>query len=130
MCLVGYYYWMVFCGLLFGFPPVMYHGPLFMSFGKDFTGFCLVSLPVMYLGLYTCYLDANPLAVYLLLGWYSVGCFIWFNCLLSFGYHHVDFLTLPVYPISSVSILSYCYRMVCASLPVTCEAHPVEIRVW
>ena len=114
-----YVIWKVFRGFCLVFLPVMYQGPLFMSFGRYFVGFCLVFLPVMYLG-----------AVYLLFGWYSVGCFILFTCLLSFGYRHVDFLTLPVYRISSVSILSYCYPMVCASLPVACEAHPVEIRVW
>ena len=118
MCLWGYYYLMVFDGLSFGFPPVMYLGPLFMSFGRYFIGFYLVFPPVMYVG-----------AVYLLFGWYYVGCFILFTCLLSFGYRHVDVLTLPVYHISSVSILSDCYPMVCPSLPVACEAHPVEIRV-
>jgi len=119
MCLWGNYYWMVFRGLSFGFPPVMYQGPQFMSFGRYFVGFYLVFLPVIYHG-----------AVYLLFECYSVGGFILFPCLLSFGYRHVDFLTLPVYRISSVSILSYCYPMVCASQPVACEAHPVEIRVW
>jgi len=82
-------------------------------------GFGLVLLPVMYLG-----------AVYCMLEWYSIGWGIWFICLLSFGYCNMDFLTLPVYRISSISILSYCYPIVCASLPVACEAHPVEIRVW
>jgi len=119
MCLWGYYYWMVFRRLSFGIPPVMYQGPLCMSFGRNFVGFCLVFLPVMYLG-----------AVYLLFGWYSVGCFVSFTCLLSFGYHHMDFFTLPVYRTSSVSIISYCYPMVRESLPVACEAHLVEIRVW
>ena len=42
----------------------------------------------------------------------------------------MDILSLPVYRISSISIISHCYPMVCASLPVACEAHPVEIRVW
>jgi len=68
-----------------------------MSFGKYFVGFCLVFLPGIYLG-----------GVYLLLGWYSVACFILFTCVLSFGYCHVNFLTLPVYRISSKSIFSYC----------------------
>jgi hypothetical protein len=89
-----------------------------MSFGMYFVGFCLVFLRFMCLG-----------DVYLLFGWYSVGYFIIFTYLLSFGYHHMDFLTLPVYCISSVSILFYCYPMVCPSLPVACEAHLVEIRV-
>jgi len=63
--------------------------------------------------------------------WMVLRClFDLFTCLLSFGYRHVEFLALPVYHISSVSISSYCYPMVCASLPVACEAHPVEIRVW
>jgi len=79
-------------------------------------GFGLVLLPVMYLG-----------AVYWKFEWYSIGWCIWFICLLSFGYCNMDFLTLPVYLISSISILSYCYPIVCASLPVACEAHPVEI---
>ena len=119
MCLWGYYYWMVFGGPLFGFPPVMYQEPRLMSFGTNFVGFCLVFLPVMYLG-----------AVYLLLGWYSIGCLILFICLLSFGYRHVDFLTLSVYHISSISILSYCYPMVCVSLPVASDTDLVEIGVW
>jgi len=89
---------MVFRGLSFGFPPVMYQGTLFMSFGRYLGGFYTVFLPDMYLG-----------AVYLSFGWYSVGCFSLFNCFLSFGYHHVDFLTQPVYRISSVSILFYHY---------------------
>jgi len=110
---------MVFRGLSFGFPLVMYQGPLFLSFGRYFIGFGLVFLPVMYLG-----------AVHLLFGWYSVHCFILVICLLVFGYRRGYFLTLPVYGISSVSNLSYCYSMVCASLPVACKAHPVEIRVW
>ena len=119
MSLWGYYYWMVFRRLPFGFPPAMYCWPMCMSFGWYSVGLYLVFLPVMDRG-----------AVYLLFGWYSVGCFILFTCLLSFGYGHVDFPTLPVYCISSVSILSYCYPIVCASLPVACEAHPVGIRVW
>ena len=82
-------------------------------------GFCLVLLPATNLG-----------AVYLLFEWYSVDSVILFTCLLSFGYRQVDFLTLPVYRISSVSIVSYCFPMVCALLPVACEAHPGEIRVW
>jgi len=94
-CLWGDYYWMVFRGLSFGFPPVMYQGPLFMSFGRYFVGFYLVFLPVRYLG-----------TVYLSFVWNSVGSLILFNCLLSFGYRQVDFLTLPVYRIASVSILS------------------------
>ena len=69
-------------------------------------------------------------AIYLLFGWYSAGWFVLFTCLVSFGYHHVDFLTVPGYHTSSVSILSYCYSMVHASLPVACEAHLVEMRVW
>lgn len=47
-------------------------------------------------------------AVHLLLGWYSVGCFDSFTCLLSLGYHQMDLLTLPVYDISSIPIVSYC----------------------
>ena len=39
-------------------------------------------------------------------------------------------VTLPVYRISFISISSYCYPIVCASLTVACEAHPVEIKVW
>jgi len=38
--------------------------------------------------------------------------------------------TLPVYCTSSLSILSCSYPMVCASLPVACEAHLGEIRLW
>ena len=66
-------------------------------------------------------------ALNLLFGWYSVGCIVSCTCLLSFPYCHVDFLTLPVYPTSSMSIFSYCYPMVQALLAVACEDHPVEI---
>ena len=119
MCLWGNDYGMVFHGISLGVLPVMYQGSLFMSFGRYFVGICLVFLPVMYLG-----------AVYQLFGWYFVGCFVLFTCLLLFVYHQVDFLTLPVYRFSSISILSYCNPIVCALLPVACEAHPVGIRVW
>jgi len=51
-----------------------------------------------------------------------------FQC--AVGYRHVDFRILPVYRISSVSIVSSCYPMVCALLPVTCGAHPVDRGVW
>jgi len=90
-----------------------------MTYGRYFVGFRLLFQPVTYLG-----------AIYLLFGWYSAGWFVLFTCLVSFGYHHVDFLTVPGYHTSSVSILSYCYSMVHASLPVACEAHLVEMRVW
>jgi len=113
------YHWMVFRGRWFGFPPVTYQGPLVLSFGWYFVGFCLVFLLVTYLG-----------AVYLLFGWYSVGCFVLFTSVLSFGYCHMAFHTLPGYRMSSVSILFYVYPMVCASLPVACAAHPVEMKVW
>ena len=53
-------------------------------------------------------------AVYLIFEWYSTGWFILFACLLLFGYRDMDFLTLPVYCISPISILSYCYPMACA----------------
>jgi len=119
MYLGDYYYWMVFCGCWFGFLPVTYHGQLVLSFGWYFMGFCLVFLLVMYLG-----------DVYLIFGWYSIRCFVSFACLLSLGYCHMAFLTLPGYRMSSVSILSYGYPIVCASLPVACEPHLVQIKVW
>jgi len=73
-------------------------------------------------------------------GHVSRGClavlwmvFRWLFCyvylFIVFGYCHVAFLTLPVYRISSVSILSYCYPLPCATLPVACEEYPVEMRL-
>jgi len=119
MCVWGYYYRMVSGGLLFSVPPVKYQGPLCMSFGRYFVGHCLVFLLVMYLG-----------AVYLLFGWYSIGCFDSFTWLLWFGYHDVDCFTLAIYYTWSISIVFYCYPMIHASLPVACEADRLEIRLW
>jgi len=119
MCGWGDYYEMVFRRLSFGFPQVIHQVPLIMSFGRYFMCLCLIFLPVMYLG-----------ALCLIFGWYLVCWFILFTCLLWFRYRQVDFHTLPVYHISSVSILSYCYSTVCASLPVACEVYLVVIRVW
>jgi len=119
MCLLNYYYWIIFHRLWFSFPLVMYQGLLFESFGRYFVVVWLGFLPVMYLG-----------AVYPWFGWYCVFCIVSFTCLLSFVYHHVDFHTLCVYHISSIWILSCCYPTFRVSLPVACEGYPVAIRVW
>jgi hypothetical protein len=115
MCLWGYCYSIVFRRLSFGFHPIIDKGLLLMSYCCYIAGFCLVFLPFMYVG-----------AVYLSFGWYSIGSFILLTCVLQFGYCQADFITLHVYRISSVPILSYCYPMACVSLPGTCEAHQVE----
>jgi len=85
MHLWGYVYCMEFCRLSVGVPLVLYQRPLNMSFGRYVEGFCLLFRPGMYVG-----------AVYLVFGWYSIVSFIGFTDLLSFGYRHMDFLTLPV----------------------------------
>jgi len=85
MHLWGFVHSMEFCRLSVGVPLVLYQRPLNISFGRYVVGFCLLLCPGMYVG-----------AVYLVFRWYSIVSFIGFTYLLLFGYHHMDFLTLPV----------------------------------
>jgi hypothetical protein len=118
-CLWHVYLWMVLYRLSFGFPLQIYQGWSCLLFGRYSTDCCSVFLSATNFG-----------PVYLLLRWYCVGCYVVFPCVLSLGYCHVTMLTLSVYRISSVSIMSCCYTIVPAPIPVASEAHPGNISLW
>ena len=94
LCLWHVYHSMVFYRLSFGFPLHIYQGLFCLLFGTYSMGCCSVFL-----------LATNFDPVYPIFGWYCIGFYIVFPCVLSLGYCHVTMLTLSVYHISSVSII-------------------------